>query len=445
VADAFTLTLSADHVTPLRAYAALRSHAPHQSSFLFESLDPGQRWSIVGYRALGENLFPPGEKAFSQILEEMAPNPDAPSGLAERLSQALVGYIAYEAVHSIHSVESWEHQGSLSRLMKDATIALFDHQLHTVTLAGASRGAVKRAAWEMTHGPELPQITAPDPSTFPDYFDAMVADAAFAARLVRAQRYVEAGEVEHVVLARTFLTSLRNADPLDVYRALRLLAPAPYLYFIEFGGTPFAPGVILAGSAAVPAVLHTAGDVTPDAAFKASFPSTAGTGTPKLRALQIVRELEHGARGLFGGAVGYILPDGSLTMAAPLHTLSFQDGQVEITGSTVVRPGYEGDSTRRNIEPALAAVRAAQDAATAREAAEESRLARVAAKEQAEREKAEREQAEREQAEREGKAEASGEGKAETSGEGEQAASEPAEASGESEQVASEPSASSDQ
>lgn len=422
MADAFTLTLAADHVTPVRAYAAFRSHAPHQSSFLFESLDPGQRWSIVGYRAMAENLFPPGEKAFSQILEGMTPDPAAPSGLAERLSQAHVGFIAYEAVHSIHSVETWEHQGSLSRLMKNATIALFDHQLHTVTLAGPSRGSVKRAAWEMTHGPELPQLTAPDPAALPEYYDPMVSDVAFGTRLTRAQRYVEAGEVEHVVLARTFITSIRNAEALDVYRALRLLAPAPYLYFIEFGGTPFAPGLVLAGSAAGPAVIHAAGDVAPDAAFKASFPSKAGTGTPQPRALQIVRELEHAARGLFGGAVGYMLPDGSMTMAAPLLTLSIQDGQIEISGSTTVRPGYEGDSTRLDIAPALAAIRAAQDAATEREAAEEKRLARVAAKEQAEREQAEREQA----------AKSEGEGEQAEGSEGAQAA----EGEGESEQAA---------
>lgn len=392
MADVFTLTLAADHVTPVRAYAALRSHAPHQSSFLLESLDRGERWSIVGYRAMGENLYPPGDKAFSQILEEMAPNLGAPSGLAEQLTQASVGYIAYEAVHAIHGVESWEHQSSLSRLMKGATIALFDHQLHTVTLAGPSRGAVKRAAWEMTHGPELPQLTAPDPAAFPEYHDALVEDAAFAARLVRAQCYVETGEVSEVVLTRSFLTSMRNAEALDVYRALRLLSPAPYLYFIDFGATPFAPGLVLAGSAASPAVIHAAGDVasvTPDAAFKASFPSAKGTGTPRARALQIVRELEHGARGILGGGVGYILPDGSIHMAAPLLTLSIQDSQVEMGGSTVVRAGAEGDATRRSIEPALAAVRAAQDAATEREKAEEVRLVRVAAKEQAEREAAE--------------------------------------------------------
>jgi anthranilate synthase component I len=388
VTDAFTLTLAADHLTPVRAYAALRSHAPAQSSFLFESLTPGERWSIVGYRAMGESLYPPGPKSFSQILEGMAPEPEAPKGLAEQLSQAKVGFIAYEAVHSIHGVEPWEQQGSLSRFMKGATIALFDHQRHTVTIAGPSRGSVKRAAWEMAHGPELAQLPAPDPALFPEYVDGLIEDSVFAARLARAQRYVDAGEVERVVLARTFLTSLRYAEPFDVYRALRLLEPAPYTYFIDFGGTPFAPAMLLAGTATGATVIHEPGEIAPDEAFKAAFPATAATGTPRARALQIVRELEHGTRGILGGAVGYILPDGSLRMAAPLHTLSFQDGQIEISGTVVVGPGFEGDSSRRDIAPVLAAVRSAHDALAEREKAEELAKARAAAKEKAESEKA---------------------------------------------------------
>jgi anthranilate synthase component 1 len=394
VTDAFTLTLSADHVTPVRAYAAFRSHAPAQSSFLFESLAPGERWSVVGYRAMGESLYPPGPRSFAQILESMAPEADAPKGLAEQLSQAKIGFIAYEAVHSIHGVDPWEHQGSLSRLMKGATVALFDHQLHTVTLAGPSRGSVKRAAWEMTHGPELAQLAAPDPALFPEYVDAVVEDATFAARLARAKRYVESGEVEQVVLARSYITSLRNAEPFDVYRALRLLAPAPYHYFIDFGATPFAPGMILAGTAAGATVVHAAGDVASDAAFKEAFPSVAATGAPRARALPIVRELEHGSRGILGGAVGYILPDGSLKMATPLHTLSFQDGQIEVGGTTVVDAGSEGDSSRRDIAPMLAAVRSAHEALAEKEKAEELARARADAKEKAESEKAESEKAE---------------------------------------------------
>ena len=245
----------------------------------------------------------------------------------------------------------------------------------------------------MTHGPELAQLAAPDPALFPEYVDAMVEDAAFAARLARARRYVESGEVEHVVLARSFITSLRNAEPFDVYRALRLLAPAPYHYFIDFGVTPFAPGMILAGTAAGPTVVHAPGDVAPDAAFKEAFPSVAATGAPRARALPIVRDCEHGSRGILGGAVGYILPDGSLKMAAPLHTLSFQDGQIEIGGTTVVGPGFEGDSSRRDIAPMLAAVRSAHEALAEKEKAEELARARAAAKEQAESEKAESEKA----------------------------------------------------
>ncbi|MEP7121909.1 MAG: chorismate-binding protein [Byssovorax sp.] len=382
--DAFTLTLSADHVTPVRAYACFRSHAPAQSSFLFESLTPGERWSVVGYRAMGESLFPPGAKSFAQILEAMAPEPDAPKGFAEQLSQARVGFIAYEAVHSIHGVDPWEHQGSLSRLMKGATVALFDHELHTVTLAGPSRGSVKRAAWEMTHGPDLAQLPAPDPAQFPEYVDAMVEDAPFAARLTRAKKYVDRGEVERVVVARTFITSLRNAEPFDVYRALRLLAPAPYHYFIDFGVTPFAPGMILAGTATGPTVVHSPGEIAPDAVFKEAFPSAAATGTPRASALPIVRDCEHASRGILGGAVGYILPDGSLKMAAPLHTLSFQDGQIEIAGTTVVGPGFEADSSRRDVEPMLAAVRAAHLMQEERDKAEELARARAAAKEKAE-------------------------------------------------------------
>jgi anthranilate synthase component 1 len=395
VAESFTLTLSADHVTPVRAYAAFRSHAPAQSSFLFESLAPGERWSVVGYRAMGESLYPPGPRSFAQILESMAPEADAPLGLAEQLSQAKIGFIAYEAVHSIHGVDAWEHQGSLSRLMKGATVALFDHQLHTVTLAGPSRGSVKRAAWEMTHGPELAQLPAPDPALFPEYVDAMVEDAAFAARLARAQRYVASGEVEQVVLARAYITSLRNAEPFDVYRALRLLAPSPYHYFIEFGTTPFAPGMILAGTAALATVAHA-----PEA-FKEAFPSVTATGAPRASALPLVRELEHGSRGLLGGAVGYILPDGSMKLAAPLHTLSFQDGQIEIGGTTVIGPGFEGDSSRRDIAPMLAAVVSAQGALAEKEKAEELARARAAAKEKAESEKAESAPAESEKGESE--------------------------------------------
>src|SRR4051812_19512214 len=102
----FTLTLAADQVTPVRAFAALRSHAPDRSSFLLESVVPGERWgrySIVGYRAQAEHLYPAFGNAFALLAKEFSPEPPLPVdevrpphvAMAERFARAMVGYIAY--------------------------------------------------------------------------------------------------------------------------------------------------------------------------------------------------------------------------------------------------------------------------------------------------------------------------------------------------------------
>src|SRR4051812_10095827 len=106
VSDVFTLTLIADHVTPVRAYACLRSHAPERSSFLLE-------WggvSIAGYRAVSESLYPPGGDAIPHLVGDLASTEGAPVGLAERFSQATVGFVAYEAALAHHGVKAWESQ-----------------------------------------------------------------------------------------------------------------------------------------------------------------------------------------------------------------------------------------------------------------------------------------------------------------------------------------------
>ena len=70
-----TRTFAADHVTPVRAYAALRSHAPQRSSFLFESVHPGERWgrySIIGYRVQTESLYAAGHDALTELAADIA-------------------------------------------------------------------------------------------------------------------------------------------------------------------------------------------------------------------------------------------------------------------------------------------------------------------------------------------------------------------------------------
>lgn len=79
--------------------------------------------------------------------------------------------------------------------------------------------------------------------------------------------------------------------------------------------------------------------VKPEAAFtdllSATFPMGSMTGAPKIRAMQIIDELEYTKRGLFSGATGYISPEGDLDMNVIIRsvigceaqkTLSFQTG-----------------------------------------------------------------------------------------------------------------------
>lgn len=390
--DTATLTLSADHLTPVRAYAALRSFAPQQTSFLFESLVPpekGGRYSLVGYRAQSESLYPPGGDALAMLAQELA-TPELTAGddalppaesLARRLSRSIVGYITYDAVHPMHKIKPWESEGPMARLIQGATVLVFDHLAHTCTLAGPTRASVNRCAWEMSHGPELRLLRAPDPASLPEHVDVAMSDETFAARVGRAREHIARGELERVVLARTFRTPPRNADPFDVYRALRLLSPRPFLFFLDFVETPMVPAQLILGASE--AALIGPGAATGGTAgerIRAAFPGEAVTGAPRTRAAQLIRDLEGEPRGNYGGAIGYILPDGELSMAVAQRTVLLQDAYLEVVGDTTIvadsDPAEAVEATRREARFGLAAVRAAQDAADARDAADAAKRAK---------------------------------------------------------------------
>ncbi|PKN15310.1 MAG: aminodeoxychorismate synthase, component I, partial [Deltaproteobacteria bacterium HGW-Deltaproteobacteria-3] len=61
--------------------------------------------------------------------------------------------------------------------------------------------------------------------------------------------------------------------------------------------------------------------------FKALFPCGSVTGAPKIRTMEIIRELENGPRGVYTGAIGFIAPTGEATFNVPIRT-------IELNGST---------------------------------------------------------------------------------------------------------------
>jgi para-aminobenzoate synthetase/4-amino-4-deoxychorismate lyase len=73
-----------------------------------------------------------------------------------------------------------------------------------------------------------------------------------------------------------------------------------------------------------------AGTLRPDLTFydifRALFPSGSITGAPKIRTMQIIRDLEQHARGIYTGAIGHISPNRSATFNVAIRTLTLNNG-----------------------------------------------------------------------------------------------------------------------
>ena len=71
-------------------------------------------------------------------------------------------------------------------------------------------------------------------------------------------------------------------------------------------------------------------DTHPIDAVMGGFPAGTVSGAPKVRAMQIIDELEHEARGVYGGAIGYFSADGNVDTCIALRTGVVKDGQLYV-------------------------------------------------------------------------------------------------------------------
>jgi anthranilate synthase component 1 len=97
--------------------------------------------------------------------------------------------------------------------------------------------------------------------------------------------------------------------------------------------------------------------------LRACFPAGTVSGAPKVRAMQIISELEGHRRGPYAGAVGYALPGAALDTCIAIRTIVLAHGVAHLqAGAGIVAdsdPGAEHEECLRK----LAAVEAAVDAA----------------------------------------------------------------------------------
>lgn len=94
--------------------------------------------------------------------------------------------------------------------------------------------------------------------------------------------------------------------------------------------------------------------------FKATFPAGTVSGAPKIRAMEIINELEPVKRGIYSGAVGYIGWNGNMDTAIAIRTAVVKDGRLFLqAGGGIVAdsvPLYEWKETLKKRKAIMAAV-----------------------------------------------------------------------------------------
>jgi anthranilate synthase component I len=98
--------------------------------------------------------------------------------------------------------------------------------------------------------------------------------------------------------------------------------------------------------------------------LEASFPAGTLTGAPKVRAMEIIDELEPVRRGVYGGAVGYLDAGGDLDMAIAIRTAVMRDGIAYVQASAGIvadsNPADEELETRNKARAVLQAIATAE-------------------------------------------------------------------------------------
>jgi anthranilate synthase component 1 len=465
--------IAGDLDTPVSAFAKLEPFAP---CFLLESVEGGERlgrYSFIGFGdrlhvrldseglAVGESsgtsapqrsqlVCSPAPASQAQLLAALraalarAPQP-APALGQVPLAGGLVGYAAYDIVRYFERLPSLAMPlpgVPLLHYVAPRSLLVFDHVSRGIALlhagSDAERSALRAQVIAALRG-GVPRHAAAGRFTVPT---PALAREAYCAGVRRVQEYIAAGDVYQLVLASRFAGE-HTLDPFQVYRALRLINPSPYMYFCRLddltivGSSPEALVKLSAGEAELRPIAGTrprhddpqrdaeleaelradakenaehvmlvdlarndlgrvasAGSVRVEPyrcieryshvmhmvsgvrgrlapgrdafdLFAASFPAGTLVGAPKVRAMQIIEELEPVRRGLYGGTIGYFGNGGAMDQAITIRTLVFQGNRYSFqAGAGIVadsRPDAEYDEVLAKGAALLRALKLAEE------------------------------------------------------------------------------------
>ncbi len=95
--------------------------------------------------------------------------------------------------------------------------------------------------------------------------------------------------------------------------------------------------------------------------FRAAFPAGTVSGAPKVRAMEIIDELETDKRGIYAGAVGYLGFNGDMDLCIAIRTALVKDGQLHVqAGAGIVADSVPENEWQETRAKARAVLRAAE-------------------------------------------------------------------------------------
>ena len=459
-------TFTADLLTPVGAH--LRIAHKSKYSFLLESVEGGEniaRYTFTGanpeevFRSRGSNCLIESGGRTERLVEN-------PIELLRKLSSRYrpvrvpglppligggIGYFAYDMVRLIEQIPA---TGADELKLDDCVmmfyrgLVAFDHVRHRVWVIqnvftdgkGSLRQKYDAAAREI-HGTRR-KLGGPLPRTRhaktrqPLHVKSNFTRPEYLAAVRKAKSYIRAGDIFQVVPSQRF-SAQTSADPFEIYRALRVVNPSPYLYYLKLddlsvvGSSPEmlvkvqnqkisyrpiagtvprgrnesedqtfeknlladpkerAEHIMLVdlgrndlgrvseyGSVTVERlmfveryshVMHLvsslSGKLRPGLdcfdALMACFPAGTVSGAPKIRAMQIIDELEPTRRGIYAGAILYLDFSGNLDSCIALRTLVAKNGRAYIqAGGGVVADSVPEREYQETVNKARAIVSA---------------------------------------------------------------------------------------
>jgi anthranilate synthase component 1 len=472
-------TVTADLETPVSAFLRIASEEPE--AFLLESVEGGEhvgRYTFIGVEPYKKMTARGTRITVREGRRESAFDGDIFAELKKALSghtparlpglppftAGAVGFFAYDVVRQIERLPATakdELGVPDACLMFFDQVLAFDHvkkEIHLMVTADLTReardGAYDRAVRRLNKMEKRLAIALPVRKKKKPLgklkVSARTPKAAFLKAVEKTKEYIASGDVFQCVMSQRF-DCIPGVDAFEIYRALRIVNPSPYMYFLRFGleseGKKKAKaGHIVGSSPELLVRVHgrdveyrpiagtrprsadeaedraLADDMRSDEkevaehvmlvdlgrndvgrvsefgsvkvkelmvveryshvmhmvsslegklraglnaidALRACFPAGTLSGAPKIRAMEIIEELEPSRRGVYGGSVLYADFSGNLDSCIAIRTLYMNGEQGHFqAGAGIVADSVPEKEFEESVNKAAAVVRAIERA-----------------------------------------------------------------------------------